>query len=187
MLHRLAPTLLVVELEPLGESLAQIDLLLRRQEAAVTGHLPDELVNFDALLLAFYRDDVDRAEEKPLANLFVDGFTGEDPCFVDLVCSLQARSQVYSVAHEGIVDLLVRPNIPDDDLRRVQADPRGKCRFFLQLPLPVQFAQPFLTQQRRMTSIERMVLIRRRRIPKRHDRVANVFIDGSVGVYNNFR
>ena len=137
------------------------------------------------LRFALDRDQIDLDQGRVAEPL--GGFLADDQVHaVELAEALEPRGQVHRIAEQRIVKMLHRPEIADAALAAVDPDadshrcPRSARRLRLVRPKAVQFDQLLahgLSGADRVLGVLRVV---ERGVPKRHDAIADVFVDGSL-------
>ena len=115
--------LLAVQLQGPGKLIGQI--------GGCRGEIPGQSQDMEdphRLYLALHRHPVQLPEHHGVAAFGPGGLAGHDESAVKLVQSLEAGGQVDGVADGGVIEALLRAQIPHDGVAGVQADAHAEAR-----------------------------------------------------------
>ena len=96
---------------------------------------------------------------------------------VEFVQALEAACEIDAVANDRVVEPFLVAHVADNHLGGVDTDTRGKTRLTLTFPLAKQGGQPILGSHRGHAGMVDMLVDLDRCAPKRHNRIANVFVE----------
>ena len=103
---------------------------------------------------------------------------------VGLALAFEARGEVHRIAHRGVGEALVRTHVADDALAGIEADrryaigvKRASLRRGFGRKLAVDAIEFGKHGKRALAGMIGMAGIVERRVPERHDAIADVFVD----------
>jgi hypothetical protein len=136
--------------------------------------------------LAFHLDAVDLEGCEFLSGVLLGARADHNGNAVVLRASLKPRSNIDGVAQHRIVEAEIGPHVSDHAGSGIQPDPdvqRPVCpailvRLVLELLIELVGASKHF--QRSFAGVDLLLRIVERRVPERHDRVADVFVDRAV-------
>ena len=143
------------------------------------GHA-EQLVDGKPLRAAIDGDPIEPPDQNGVARGCARVLADQDFGSVAFVDRFEAARDIDGIADHRVAQPLIGADIADQHSPGIDADAHAQRHPSVAARLGAALTQAASEFERRGTSIDRMPIVRRRRAPERHHRIADELVDGSV-------